>query len=199
MTRDEFINIHWRYYIMLEKSFDKILQYVELDEKNYPTFSIEFARQLQGICAEIDTVMKVICGIDSDDRANMKSYQPIIISKYKDIINKEVTIRNISIRPYETWAKYKPTQPLPWYQDYNKLKHSRTTNFEVANLKNVLYALAGLFLLEMYYTHEVAQEGERDIPLPASELFYIADWQAMYSTLSNCVFKHTDKRAEFKE
>lgn len=194
MTREEFINIHWRYYIMLEKSFDKVLQYVELDEKNYTTFSIEFARQLQGICAEIDTVMKVICGIAGDERANTKNYRSIIVARYDDILSKEVTIGKISIKPFETWTKDKPTQSLSWFLGYNNLKHSRTTNYMDANLKNVLYALAGLFLLEMYYVREIAQGEERDIPLPASELFHITDWETVYRDLSGLTMKCTGKQ-----
>lgn len=35
MIRDEFENICWRYYKLLEKSFVDILLYVELDKRNY--------------------------------------------------------------------------------------------------------------------------------------------------------------------
>ena len=62
MIRDEFENICWRYYKLLEKSFVDILLYVELDKRNYSTFSYEFVRHLQSIGAEVDSVLKVICG-----------------------------------------------------------------------------------------------------------------------------------------
>lgn len=37
--------------------------------------------------------------------------------------------------------------PLPWYQGYNNVKHSRYSNFHEANLENVMNALAGLLCI----------------------------------------------------
>lgn len=81
MTRDEFENNCWRYYKLLEKSFIEILVCVELDIRNYKTFSYEFVRQLQGIGAEVDSVLKTICGFRNSARKNTTDYCPTITVK----------------------------------------------------------------------------------------------------------------------
>lgn len=59
MTRKAFLRDFWRYYIHLEKRFAGSLDYVELDECNYGTFSNYYASLLQSIGAEIDHFMKM--------------------------------------------------------------------------------------------------------------------------------------------
>lgn len=39
MTRKELNQKHWRYYLMLEKRFIESMEYVELHQDNYNTFS----------------------------------------------------------------------------------------------------------------------------------------------------------------
>ena len=58
MTRQEFMERHWRFYSMLEDKFTNTLQYVELDERNFQTFSMEFVSQIREIGSEIDVVLK---------------------------------------------------------------------------------------------------------------------------------------------
>ena len=187
MTRDEFEDNCWRYYKLLEKSFVEIMTYVELDTRNYDTFSYEFVRQLQGIGAEIDSVMKVICGFNSSDRKNTNDYCPIILGKYTDITTNEINVQNIVIKPFENWNAQNPTSSLFWYEAYNEIKHGRTGDFTKANLKNVLYALAGLYLLEMHYFQEVAQQNESDIPNRGSEIFNIRNWQTRCISLDGAI------------
>ena len=43
------MNKYWRYYLLLEKKFIDTLNYVELDEKNFSTYSVEYAHQLLAI------------------------------------------------------------------------------------------------------------------------------------------------------
>lgn len=183
MTRDEFENNCWRYYKLLEKSFIEILVCVELDIRNYNTFSYEFVRQLQGIGAEVDSVLKVICGFSSSARKNTTDYCPVILEKYTDITTKEIMARDIKIIPFRDWRETDPTNSLFWYKAYNEIKHGRTGDFSKANLQNTLYALAGLYLLEMYYFREIAQPNEPDAPRRGSEIFEICNWETHWMSL----------------
>ncbi|GDY88521.1 hypothetical protein MCC01971_01390 [Bifidobacteriaceae bacterium MCC01971] len=63
MTRKELNQKHWRYYLMLEKRFIESMEYVELHQDNYNTFSNGYALLLQAIGAELDTVFKEFCGL----------------------------------------------------------------------------------------------------------------------------------------
>lgn len=46
MDRATFMNKYWRYYLLLEKKFIDTLNYVELAEENFSTYSVEYAHQL---------------------------------------------------------------------------------------------------------------------------------------------------------
>ena len=57
-------------------------------------------------------------------------------------------------------------------------------------MKNVIYSLAGLFLLEMYRIKELAvSENEPDIPEKKSELFEVPLWETMWFDSSNMYYK----------
>ena len=188
MIRDEFENICWRYYKLLEKSFVDILLYVELDKRNYSTFSYEFVRQLQSIGAEVDSVLKVICVFENNERKTMTDYCPLVLKKYADITTREIMVRDMKIVPFCNWKKSNPTSSLFWYEAYNETKHGRTGDFRKANLKNTLYALAGLYLLEMYYFREIAQLDEPDVPSDGSEIFTIYNWIPRWLSAGNGVY-----------
>ena len=59
MTRQEFLKDYWQYYLMLEKQFVNTLQYVDLDNNNFTTFSNQYANLLQAIGSELDSFFKV--------------------------------------------------------------------------------------------------------------------------------------------
>lgn len=42
MTRKEFLQHYWRYYLVLEEKFKNTLNYIELDWQNAGTFSNEY-------------------------------------------------------------------------------------------------------------------------------------------------------------
>lgn len=81
MTRKEFLQHYWRYYLVLEEKFKNTLNYIELDWQNAGTFSNEYALLLQSIGAELDNFFKVYCGFAAEDRKNMNDYCTFIVSK----------------------------------------------------------------------------------------------------------------------
>ena len=68
MTRKELSRNYWRYYGMLEDKFLATVNYVELNQANFQSFSNEYALLLQAIGAELDNFFKVYCGFDPTDR-----------------------------------------------------------------------------------------------------------------------------------
>lgn len=63
MTRKEFLQHYWRYYLVLEEKFKNTLNYIELDWQNAGTFSNEYALLLQSIGAELDNFLRCIVGL----------------------------------------------------------------------------------------------------------------------------------------
>lgn len=173
MDREEFLNTYWRYYESLESDFRNTIRYVSLDEDNYNTYSIEYARLLQAICSEIDVIFKDLCNIKD---GKIGEYAKIIEDKYTDfkisVICLKMYHRGFEIKPFCGWDK---DNPPVWWTAYNKIKHHRKEQMKKANLENVLYSLSALFLLENYLLSKVISEGNEkftcvDYP---SELFYI--------------------------
>lgn len=163
---------------MLEEKFKNTLNYVELNWQNAATFSNEYALLLQSIGAELDNFFKLYCGFAPEDRKNIKDYCTFVLNDYSDIVNRKVLIpeRNMGFWPYQGWNAENPAQSLTFWDGFCKIKHSRYANIQVANQKNVLYALGALYLLEMKYLSKIATSNEPDVPNKKSELFELDNW-----------------------
>ena len=186
MTRKDFLQRYWSYYLILEEKFRITLNYVELDERNACSFSNEYALLLQSIGAELDNFFKVYCGFSAQDRKTINDYCSFILSDYHDIVNQKVLIpeRDIELQPYCGWNTSQPSQSLLFWDSFCKIKHSRYANIQEANQKNVLDALAALYLLEMKYLSKIAQN-EPDVPDRKSDLFELKDWRYRYIRLGD--------------
>ena len=87
----------------------------------------------------------------------MTEYYDIVVAKYKKI-TKEVVIFNKSKIQIKPWAKC------------NNVKHHRfekdkknNYNYKNANLKNLMNALAALYIVEQYYIYSYNYSKEGDI------------------------------------
>lgn len=177
MTRKEFLQHYWGYYLVLEEKFKNTLNYVELDDKNGAAFSNEYALLLQSIGAELDNFFKIYCGFSSEERKTISDYSSFVLTDYPDIVNQKVLIpeRDIELQPYQGWNANRPSQSLVFWDSFCKIKHSRYANIQEANQKNVLNILAALYLLEMKYLSKITYD-EPDVPDNKSGLFELKDW-----------------------
>lgn len=163
-----FIQRYWNYYLRLEEDFYSTRNYVEFSEENFQTYSIEYLKLYLSICSEIDVVGKFLAkklnpDFDSEN-ANIKTWWPEISEKLtidnKNLYEKEVNFAGISkpIKPWENFNDSNENSPM-WWKTYNNVKHKRTEEDESthreyytqANLKNVISAFAGLYILEKAY------------------------------------------------
>ena len=199
-TRDEFLQRYWTYYLLLEQDFLATEQYIAIDELNFNAYSNEYIKQYQTICSEIDVIAKSFCR-EMDNTfhgSKIDAYCKCVLDHYADFPARTVKLkdRGIQILPWEEWAYsieirgektiLKVINP-DWWKKYNKVKHTRTTinsetqlpYYKLANQRNVLYSLAALFLLEMYYYRKLQQSHfttAPDMPGPPSKLFDIENW-----------------------
>lgn len=187
MTKDELIKSYWNYYIVLEKKFLNTANYVEIDKRNYETFSIEYAHLLQSIGAELDNFFKEFCGFATTEKKNISNYATVILSTYPDIVNEKISVedRDITLQPFKNWDVNRAAQSLSWWDDFDKIKHNRYGNIDKANLENVLNAMAALFLLESKKIKDIATDNEPDIPNVGSDLFSVIGWEYHYIPLGN--------------
>ena len=67
-TFESFIKHYWQYYKELEDEIIATRRYVDFDQGNFSTFSVEYLKLYQTICSEIDVLGKAIAHeIDPED------------------------------------------------------------------------------------------------------------------------------------
>ncbi|WP_315074796.1 hypothetical protein [uncultured Clostridium sp.] len=182
MDWKEFISTYWKYYLSLEDDFIRTTRYVELDESNFNSYSVEYAKQLQAICSEIDTICKEICNFYGDiNSKNFPQYTATILKKYTDISTENIKVilnDTINLEPFKEWNNNSYKSPR-WWSEYNAVKHKRNVNFKKANLENVLTSLSGLYVLEKYLLKDICAKtfNSFDRPDKESEIFIITGWK----------------------
>ena len=162
------IDAHWNYFLSIEQDLDRLSRYIEFDERNYSCFSLEIVRLLIAAPAEADVVCKQICqNINPASVAdNIHQYRDAIMPAYPVMSQFEVLAPRYGLR-LKPWDQWNQPQGVPlWWTAYNKIKHHRNVEYPKANLKNVLNAVAGLFVACLYLYKEKAALGEL-IPSPS--------------------------------
>lgn len=172
MTKDD-IKKNWNYFKSLAKQFQQTEQFVDHamdisgNLKNGKTFSNEFAKLLLLSASEFEVIAKALCaesGNPVNDKANIKEITKTILSIYPNITNTKISTPYQIIEPLALWSTNNQNLGISWWHAYNKIKHDRTHNFEVANLINCLEAFASLMVLELYLVQKVL--GNLDVITP---------------------------------
>ena len=147
------ISNHWNYFLALEDDLAKVSRYIEFTESNYDTYSIELAHLLLAAASEVDVVLKTLCNEVSPEisHSGINKYRETIQAKQSYLIGEFCTIPRYGLKltPWVEWDKNSTSNPI-WWRSYNKVKHHRDSDFKKANLKNVLNAMAGLALANLY-------------------------------------------------
>jgi len=79
---------------------------------------------------------------------------------YPNLPNFKVTIPRFGLN-LTPWSNWNQNSGVPlWWTEYNKVKHHRDTDFDKANLKNVLNVVSGLFVITLYFYKEKAENAE---------------------------------------
>lgn len=180
----EFLDNYWKYYLILEEDFLNTIRYVQLHEDNFKTFSVEYTKQYQAICSEIDVVCKQFCKVINSNStvSNIIEYAETILTSKPGMSEERVTIKKYKLDDLYPWKEWKlknndnKHKSPTWWRNYNNVKHNRLNNFQNANLGNVLNALAGLYVLEVY-CYEKIKNGQGIVyPTPRSKLFTLNDF-----------------------
>ncbi len=135
----------------------ELFNFIEPDDKNLNTFSHRIYELFLRIATEVESNFKGIMLTNGYRKPDgMEDYFKVAsvarLSDYKVKFTRWSSSRIFV--PYADWSSVTFTG-LTWYKDYNKVKHNRYKYFELANLKNVMTAMAAL--LSILY----AQLGER--------------------------------------
>jgi len=163
--------IHWSYFLALEEDMRRLSRFVEFNERNYSTFSLEMAHLLLASSSEVDVVLKMLCSGFSTNAKNETDYRATIPKNIPQFTSIQVEIKrfDIVLKPWQSWDS---NQTPPWWTAYNKVKHERDSYYEKANLENVLLAMGALFITNLYLYKDLAISGKL---CPWPELFQLED------------------------
>lgn len=148
--------LHWEYYIALEENLLRSSRFVEFCEDNMSVHSTEFTILLLALGSEVDVIAKGFSRVLSPEKApeGMKEYRHSILGAYPGFWKSEVAMPRfgLQIQPFITWEE---DVVLRWWDSYNGVKHHRGERHKEGNLKNVVDATAGLFILLLYYYRQL--------------------------------------------
>lgn len=156
---------HQRAYELLSNDLLTIFLYVEPSSQNSGCYSHQIYQLFLRVCTEFEAVCKLACS-----RLPLKASLPKKIADWNFINYQHLEDAagnwerdgfpqpsgklsdykfNIyhwgkTITPLEPFGNAVDSRKLKWYQDYNKVKHSREEQFAKANLGNLLSAFLGL-------------------------------------------------------
>lgn len=152
---------HWNYFLALEDDVIRLSRYLEPTKDNFDSYSLELARILFAAASEVDVVAKRLC-----QELNSKS-RPDSITKYKSEIlaaQPQMTSAVVEIPrfglTFTPWKQWKADPSPRWWRAYNNVKHHRHTHFPEASLEHTLNAVAGLFVLLLFYYRSEGQNGK---------------------------------------
>lgn len=141
MNTDYKANFVISQFSFLEQQLRDCMEYVPYIETNKGIISPKFVSIIMESCSLIDSIFHEISGTQSE-RFNLKKYSELHESSLK--LEENITLFLNTplriIRPYADWTKKQPA----WWNAYNKVKHNRLNNIDVATFENAVFAIAGL-------------------------------------------------------
>lgn len=141
-------------FYLLMKDFDNVLTYIEPCDNNLTTYSHRLYEIFLRASTEFESICKdLLKGSNYSarpiDKWGIKDYftlsSPRELTKYIIRIDAWDPIPK-RIMPFKEWDNKKYT-PLPWYQDYNEVKHNRNNSFKLASLENSVFAMGSIFVI----------------------------------------------------
>jgi hypothetical protein len=152
--------LHWNFFLAIEEDMERLSRYVDFSG-NDSVYSIEIARLFLSTCSEVDVVLKQLCVSENPNStaSSINQYYTEIADSLPRFINFEVTLPRFGLT-LNPWSNWQNGNPPFWWQHHNKIKHHRHDNFEKANLKNCLNAVAGLYVAVLYLYKREAENAE---------------------------------------
>lgn len=165
-------NLYWPVYKRLESELISMTSYIKFDDDQTEVYSDKFLEILIRTSIEIEAISKDLYlkygGDEIEPEAEMYFDTVCLdyLEKKFNLSKKCVMINgisvsfikdeNINLTPLKK-ANKRSTSGAKWKQAYQAVKHNRSKNYKLGNMKNCISAMAALYLLNLYYKDEVVQ------------------------------------------
>lgn len=165
MNRKE-IEEYFNFYLENQKQFDMTTQYVNISKTYcHSSYSYVYANLLMSICSDFESLVRAYFKKHDDDIMEIGNIIELLMNdeQLKLIFEEKATIGDyVDIKPLEVNKYYNKTTFL-WWTNYNKLKHNKYKSIHNANQKNVIYALASLYILNRYVLKSFCIENSDEV------------------------------------
>lgn len=170
MTED---SLYWNVYRQLEKDFLSIAEILHIDDKQINVYSMRIADLLLRTVVEIEALSKKLYfdygGDKADDHELYFDTDCLALLEEKWAISKrKVQVigtnlylndkENLVLTPLHKSFK-RGTSGADWAKAYQAIKNNRVKNLEKGTIKNLMRAMAALFLLNIYNSQKVFKLG----------------------------------------
>lgn len=141
MNTDSKANFVISQFSFLEQQLQDFMGNVPFIETNKKIISPKLVTIIMESCSLIDSIFHEISGNHSE-RFNLKKYSDLheptleLDENLTLFLNTPLEV----LKPYNNWTKKQPD----WWLAYNKVKHDRLNNINVATFENAVYAIAAL-------------------------------------------------------
>ena len=158
-------NLYWSVYKNLEKELIELSNHIHIDDKQLNVYSMKIAELLLRTVVEVESLAKelYLCngGSKGDDKDLYFDTDCLEFLRQKwNLSKKKVQIVsnnfhfeekfNITFNPLKN-AHKGGDKSESWLKAYQAIKHNRRVSLEKATLKNLIRAMAGLYILNLYY------------------------------------------------
>lgn len=164
-------NLYWAIYQNLEEELIELSNNIHVDDNQLKVYSMKIAEMLIRVAVEIESIAKELYFQNGGDKPD--DNQLFFDTDCLNYLNKKWILSKKKIQVvfgqfYFDIDENKILTPLgkahlrgkeKWIKAYQGIKHNRRNSLKNANLKNLISALAGLFILNLYYKNEVIELG----------------------------------------
>ncbi len=168
---------HWNYFLALEEDLVILSRYIDFSENTDATgslinndyvYSSEIQKLLLSMCSEVEVVLKELCKKLNPNVVpnNIKDIYDTVKALRPKLVEFKATIPRFGLLTLDPWKNWRNsitsgtyTSPQ-WWEDYNSIKHNRSTNYHKANLKNCINAATALYIVNLYLYESEAEKGE---------------------------------------
>ncbi len=188
MVKQDLMN-QFRTYKYNEQKLLETVPYLEINEDNKNSYSLNFCILLQNICTDFESLIKMYFGI-SDDEKNSNAIERLKNDDaFSEMLEEEVSLINYkyhTIHPFITNydEKKKRNEFVTWIK-YNKIKHNKIINIKQANQETVISALAALFCLNMYILKQFCEDEDVDFFPDYYPIFKLGKLKQNYEPIKN--------------
>jgi len=153
MGFEDDIRIMRESYYELERRFIEISRIIPLDNSG-DTYSPRLYDILQTSCGQVENLLRLIC-----DKLELNYGDCPDFPKYYDVLNNTGVLERQIMDYFSSQYvcdpfKLEQNKSTPfWWRSYNKTKHNLPEGYKEGNLKNTIYALAGVYALHCMATY----------------------------------------------